>query len=543
MRRAAPALGLGLIVGIVSPRAAMAQAALPEVDFQYHAQPGDTLIGLGRRLLLEPRRWRELQARNHIADPRRIPRGSVVQIPYEWLRTSAESASVANVTGTVQRAGGTVAQGDTLPEGSVIETGSDGSVTIDLADGSVLTLQRSSTLRLDQMTRVAGVPAAHSTRLKLDSGRVETAVQPHRDVGRFEIITPVAVSAVRGTHFRDAFHGDDDQATTETLEGTVSVAGSTAAVPVSAGFGTRVERDQPPLPPVALLPPPDLSGLPSINSSATLRIAWQGVAGAKAYRVQLATDAEFHAVTADTVTSGEMASLTDVPDGNYWLRARSIDGMGLEGEDAVRRITQHLLPDPPRPVAPANAAKITGTQIHLAWTDMGPGLRYALQVARDPAFTAPVLDRSALSANAADIDELPPGQYFWRIASLNAHDEAGPWSDVHSYVQRAATTQPDVPQLTGKHLTISWQAVPGQSYRAQIARDADFKHPVFDRRLDEPRYTLRKLFPGTYYLRVQGIDPDGGAGPFGPSRRFQSPIPLWVKIATPAALALTLLLL
>ncbi len=545
-RRAAPALGLGLMLGILAPRAApvqaQAQAVISAGDFEYHAQPGDTLIGLGRRLLLEPRRWPELQSRNHIADPRRIPRGAAILIPYAWLRTGAESASVANLRGTVQRQGGQIARGDMLPEGSVIETGSDGSVTIDLADGSVVTLQKSSRLRLDQMARVIGVTAAYSIRLKLDAGRVETAVKPRRNVGRFEIITPVAVSAVRGTRFRDSFRGDDNTATAETLEGTVNVSGNAAAVPVPAGFGTRVEKDGPPLPPVALLPPPDLSDVPPINTGALLRVALHAVAGARAYRVQLAADAEFHAIAGDTVTSEDSAGFADVPDGDYWLRARSIDELGLEGTDVVRRVTQHVLPDPPQPVAPANAEKITGTQVRLAWTPAGPGARYTLQVSPDSAFAAPLLTRSALDAASAEVDGLPPGRYFWRVAALSTHDEAGRWSEVQSYVQRPAMPTPDVPTLTDRQLNLSWQAVAGVSYRLQVSRDADFRRTVLDRRLDEPHWSMHKLFPGIYYLRVQGIDPDGSAGPFGPARRFESPIPLWVKIATPAALALSLLL-
>lgn len=538
--RAVPLLGLGLLFGISASRSA--PASISTGDFQYHAQPRDTLIGLGRRLLLEPRRWQELQSRNHIGDPRRIPSGSIIRIPYEWLRTSAETASVDNLAGTVQRAGGRVVQGDKLPEGSVIETGGDGSITLDLADGSVVTLQKSSSLRLDQMTRVTGVAEAHSIRLKLQSGRVETAVKPHRDVGRFEIITPVAVSAVRGTEFRSSYSSEEDRAGTETLEGTVNVAASGAAVPVSAGFGTRVDRDRPPLPPVVLLPPPDISSLPPINTGALLRVEWHAVTGAKAYRVQLAADAQFHAITADMVTPGEVASMANVPDGDYWLRARSIDDLGLEGADAVRRMTQRQLPEPPQPIAPANTAKITGTRVDFAWVSAGPHARYSLQVANDTAFTAPVLDRSALDTAAAEVDGMPPGRYFWRVATLNARGEAGGWSEVRTYVQRPAMPMPDVPRLAGNQFDLRWQAMPGQSYRAQVSRDPDFRRIVLDRTLDEPHCSVPKPFPGTYYLRVQSIDSDGSAGPFGPARRFDSPVPLWAKIATPLAIALSLLL-
>lgn len=537
-RHAVPILGISLL-GISAPLTTSAQAI--SGNFQYHAEARDTLIGLGRRLLLEPRRWHEVQSRNHIADPRRIPRGAIIQIPYEWLKTSAESASVSSITGIVQQAGAKISPGDVLPEGSVIETGSDGSVTIDLADGSVVTLQKSTTLRLDQMTRVTGVAAAHSIRLKLESGRVETVVKPHRDVGRFEIITPVAVSAVRGTQFRDSFHGEDNRATAETLAGTVSVSGGSGAVPVPAGFGTRVERDQAPLPPVVLLPPPSLANLPSTNTTAVLRVPLQAVAGATSYRVQLATDAQFHAITADTVAAEDSASLAAVPDGDYWLRARSIDGLGLEGADSVRQIKQHVLPDPPQPLAPANSEKITGTHVRLAWADAAAGARYVLQVAADAAFTSPLLDR-ALDAAMADVDDQAPGRYYWRVATLNAHNEAGSWSAVQSYVQRAAMSIPDVPRLTGKQFDFTWAELPGESYRAQVARDPDFKHMVTEMRLEQPRWSVPKPFPGIYYLRVQAIDSDGSAGPFGEARRFVSPIPTWVKIATPVAIALSLVL-
>lgn len=536
------ALVLVLMFGGAAAPAATGQGSVPASDFQYHAQPRDTLIGLGRRLLLEPRRWRELQSRNRIIDPRRIPSGAVIQIPYEWLRTASESASVGNLSGVVRQAGNQVAQGDALPEGSVIETGRDGSVTLDLADGSVVTLQKSSTLRLEQMTRVMGVAAAHSIRLKLQSGRAETTVKPHRDVGRFEIITPVAVSAVRGTRFRNSFDSDGDRAGTETLDGAVGVAGDGGVVAVPAGFGTRVDRGKPPLPPVSLLPPPDLADLPQINTGALLRVPLRAVPGANAYRVQLARDKQFRAITVDALVLEAVASLPDVPDGDYWLRARSIDGLGLEGPDAVRQIAQRRLPDPPQLLAPINAEKITGAHVHLAWAGVGAQARYALQVAHDAAFAAPVVDRPSLDTAAAEVEDLPPGQYFWRVAALNARNEAGPWSVVQTYTQRQAMTMPDAPRLLGKMLDFSWQAIPGQGYRAQVARDVDFQHVVLDHRLDQSHWSVPPPFPGTYYLRVQAVDADGSLGEFGPPRRFQSPIPLWVKIATPVALVLTLLL-
>ena len=123
---------------------APAQSGASEAEFLYHAQNGDTLIGLGRRLLRDPLRWHDLQVRNHIATPRRIPLGTVIRIPYAWLRLSPETATVSSVAGVAVHDGKPLVSGETLAQGSRIETGVDGSVTLDLADGSVITFSFSA---------------------------------------------------------------------------------------------------------------------------------------------------------------------------------------------------------------------------------------------------------------------------------------------------------------------------------------------------------------------------------------------------------------
>jgi hypothetical protein len=516
-------------------------AASPTGDFLYHAQPRDTLIGIARRLLLDPRRWHDLQILNHIAEPRRIPRGSVVRIPYEWVRLTGQVATVVAVAGSVQSSGKKVAVGDVLPQGSVVETGADGSATLDFPDGSVVTVQKSSVLRLDEMVQVAGA-GANSIRLKLDDGRIESKVKPHRDVGRFEIVTPVAVSAVRGTEFRNSFAGADLHATAETLEGTVAVGGGTDAVAVGAGFGTRIERGKPPLKPVVLLPPPDLAQIQAVNSAPALRIQLPPVPGARKYRVQLSADPTFRTLMDDELTSDGAATIQGLPDADYWLRARSIDDLGIEGVDAVRKLTQHVLPEPPVPTNPRAGSKLNGGPIHLEWTGVGRAGSYALQLAGDSGFAAPLMTRERLAAPMADVDDLPPGTYFWRVAAVNSRGEAGSWSDVQAFTRRAAMPMPDVPRRENERLIIGWPAVESKAYRLQISRRSDFSNTVLDAPVGAAQYAVPRLRPGSYFARVQAIDADGTGGPFSPPRRFAVPIPAWVKIAAPVVLGLAILL-
>ena len=76
---------------------------------------------------------------------------------------------------------------------------------------------------------------------------------------RFEIQTPAAISAVRGTVFRVASQPGINL--TETLRGEVEVNAQGKGLAVGAGFGTRVAKGESPSTIVKLL---DAPGLPSI---------------------------------------------------------------------------------------------------------------------------------------------------------------------------------------------------------------------------------------------------------------------------------------
>jgi hypothetical protein len=312
-------------------------------------------------------------------------------------------------------------------------------------------------------------------------------------------------------------------------------------VPVPAGFGTRVEGDAPPLPPVPLLPPPDLGAAERTNASADLPLSWRPVPEAVAYRVQLAADADFHALAADIETAQPQASVAPGVDGTYWVRARSIDRFGIEGTDAVVRITQHVLPAAPAPAAPADAAKLSGPTVSFDWTPVPQAAHYALQVAPGADFAQPAVVRADPAAAHADLAAPAPGSYAWRVAAVNARGETGPWSAVRRFALRPAAPLPEVPQIQGREMRLRWEPLPAPRYRVQVAIEASFTHPLVDRITDSAAAILRKPLPGTYYVRVQGIDDDGSVGAFGPVRRFQVPVPRWLEIVLPAVVVIALL--
>jgi hypothetical protein len=427
----------------------LARAPAAEPDYVYRLVPGDTLIGVSQRLLVEPRRWPELRARNNLGRPDRLPPGTAVRIPRDWLRQSAEQARVDRPAGA--DAAATPARGAQVGEGARLVTGPGERITLDLADGSVITIGEDSSVGIELMRRVDGT-GARDTRLQIERGGVETKVQPQREGSRFEIRTPVAISAVRGTGFRQEFDAVAGLDRTGVAEGAVTVAGAAATadamagtgaapgIAVEAGFGTVSDAAGGPRPPVRLLPPPDLSALPGAFDQDRVDPAFPPVAGAVAYRGELFADAALRDLRAARTAATPALDFGAVADGRYVLRVRAVDALGLAGEDAAREITRQRVPDRPEVRGPAPGAAIAGTQVRLQWAPVASAVRYRVQVATDAVFAAPLLDRDDVTAPELLATTLPAGGFHWRVAGIDARGATGPWSTPAS-----ATLQPPPP--------------------------------------------------------------------------------------------------
>ncbi|RVT53345.1 FecR domain-containing protein [Rubrivivax albus] len=347
------AVSLAVLVslGAAAPLTAAAQVPLEHLHVTV---PGDTLIGIGRQLLAEPRRWRAVARLNRIADPDRIPVGARLRIPVAWMRTEPRPATLLGSIGTVQAPA-------TLDEGSEVVTGDDGHAVVRLVDGTVLRLRPRSRLGLTESRVVPDTPVTRA-RARLGSGRVEVDAAPARggEPG-FRIDTPQGVLGVRGTRFRVASDTEPARSRGEVTEGVVAVSG---AVPgqqrVQAGFGTVIDTSGRVADPVRLLPAPDLAPLPRLQERVLVRFVVPTpavMAGVVAWRAQLARDARFEQVLGDLRVAhrpeGSELRFVGLPDGDYLLRVRGVDALGLEGLDADLPFRLKARPEPPLPSAPA----------------------------------------------------------------------------------------------------------------------------------------------------------------------------------------------
>ena len=335
---------------------------------------------------------------------------------------------------------------------------------------------------------------------------------------------------------------------TEVLEGRVAVnARDQRGAVLPHGFGAVVVPGQAAIAPVALLPAPDLSRIAPLTQSVRPELAWPEVPGAHGYRVQVSDHPRFDSLRVDLEVEAPRAQLPALDAGRYAIRVRAVDKDGLEGRDAVTALQIDDQPAPPYSIAPAAGSVVRTPEVVLRWTKAPGAAAYDYEIAGATGFTEPVARaRVDDTASIRLHDPLPPGDYAWRIRSVDASAKPGPFGDCLAFTVRplAEVTAIDTAAANDtRDVTFRWQAgQPGQRYRFQMSRTPDFRKTDVDMLVDQAEVTLPRLRSGTWYLRAQTIDVDGFEGPFPAPQQVDVPC-RWCRIGAGAGALLILLAL
>jgi len=500
-------------------------------EWIYSVVKGDTLSEFSEKHLYKTSYWKQLQKINNIADPKRIPENTKLRIPIQWIKSQPASAEVINVEGDViahakdSQSPQKVSTGQQLNLGDHLETYSQSSVLIRFADGSEILVLQNSKIDFNHMTQY-GETGMVDSRIRLLSGDIESHAETQKgNAARFEIHTPAAISAVRGTHFRTSYTAQDTQAHVEVLEGGVAVKGAKTTRLVRAGYGTQVVKNKAPLTPKKLLPAPELLAYPTPIETIGSQIRWKNTAGATSYRFTIAGSSEFGTVLWDSDSARNAISLPDLPDDTYSIQLRAVDKYGIEGLVREQTITLNAHPQPPFPVAPNNDATIRGDAPVLEWTQSSEAVSYRLQVASDTQFTNIVVDRSALSNHRYTATELTPTHtYYWRVASISNSGEQGPFGTSRNVnVKPVPATPVTSLEQNEREIKLSWAVgLPDESYQIQIASDSAFTSIITDTTATEPEITLERP-EGYRYVRVRSLAEDGFAGAWGATQELTPP--------------------
>jgi hypothetical protein len=314
--------------------------AAEEEYWEYTFRPGDSIWKIAEKYTTSVNNWLEIRELNkiHEGPDRRIPPGARILIPVSMLKLQPVPAVVIAVSGgpSLVRAGGDRIEatiGAELYSGDRVVTGDGQRLRMQFADQSELQVLPNSEVVLDKLSHHKQTGMV-DTRIRLNSGRVNTRVKKLKPDSHYEIKTPAATTAVRGTEYRLSTESVLISRA-EVTEGYIGVSAGGTDKDVNEGYGIIAEKGKPLPEPVKLLPPPEISDNLSTDMT-RLKVSWNKLEGAKYYRYQLATDEEFNQVVVDSTTDDSTIELTDLPPARYYLRVNGVDQYKLEGLDATR---------------------------------------------------------------------------------------------------------------------------------------------------------------------------------------------------------------
>ena len=514
-------------LSIVSGSAAMAaQAHAPtSSDWVYTLSPGETLESVARDLLVRSISSGQLRQYNRLDKQAEPGEGDTIRIPLSWMQRQPDPARITSVTGNVQLISAAdsrsrPARSHTLVRvGDAIKTGS-GTATIELANGTLIRLSPDSHMVFNCMTQF-GKSGMVDTRLRLDQGQVNIRVEPlSGDKSRFEVETPSAVAAVRGTVFTLQTSGTGTRLAV--TQGAVDFGrpGKTQRIP--AGYSASVSDTPNTGLAIRRLPPaPQLNPLPPRLTTLPVEISWQPAATGQ-YQLDI-LDLNSGTWVDSRRIQGDHTSINALDNGTYDIQLSAIDARGLASIPASATIEVDLQAKAATLVAPQDSATAEDNMPEFRWALNGNSEQARVEIARNSTFTS-MVTTSEWTPDTSALPEKPlePGTYFWRVVT-----RAGGDSTSTSEIRKLEIdgSLPPVHIISVNYVDhqvrVFWEKVNGaKGYLLQLSEEPEFTHVIKEATLPDTTAALR-LIPGRrYFVRLKAISDGSLSGRWGPGREL-----------------------
>ena len=236
-----------------------------------------------------------------------------------------------------------------------------------------------------------------------------------------------------------------------------------------------------------------------------------------------------------TAAPDEALEIDGLEDGNYTLRTFGLDEEGLEGtpSDAIE-LKIRINPLPPMIASPASDDSIRAETVELAWLKVRDATTYHVQLAEDDQFTTAISENPAIEKTRFRTAPLHPGTYYFRVRSIADDGYAGKWSEVQRFTILPPPPAPttDKPEMSDNLLHLRWRPL-GETitYHVQVASDEGFTGAMLvDEKVGIPAITIpAPEKPGTYFVRVRGVEKEGRAGQFSAPQSItvEKRFPFW----------------
>lgn len=528
-----------VLAGLILPASAQAEISIsrgseatasgfgsPDIpEWTYTVDAEDTVQDIAKRFLTKGIPSSRILRHNNLVDADELETGDTIKLPLSWLQQQPEPARAASVSGQVMLLSGRNGRKRPLTSGALIRVGDEiishsGSTSVELADGSVIRLSPNSRLAFNRLTRY-GKSGMVDTRLRLNDGELETQVEPFLEDGsRFEIETPSAVAAVRGTMF--TLQTDPTGTDLRVTDGTVAFGprGKTRVIP--EGYSARVANGGSGDMSIRRLPPaPEMNQLPAQITQLPESLSWEPN-GAPRYRINI-----FEADTGRWIQSSTQDAtdykLDLLDNGKYQIQLAALDSRGIAGMPGIVDFEVDLQARAAELTMPAPGEAVNDDMPEFRWQLRGKNEVARIEIAEDESFSNVI----ATSEWAPDQQGLPsrplsPGKYYWRVVT-----EAGGNSVATSEIRTVVIngTLPPVRIISVNYVDnqvrVFWEKVHTASeYRLQLSEEPTFRNIVKEAELADTTAALRLLPGRRYFVRLKALSDGPLESRWGPGREL-----------------------
>lgn len=514
---------LSLTRGSAATIANSSNQTVPE--WIYTLKAGESFTEVASDLLIKTHSSGRLLQYNAINNAAMLGEGDRIRIPLSWLKRQPNPARVTSVSGSVQLISGIDGRKKPLIKDALIRVGDEvlsaaGAATIALADGSEVRISPDSRLIFNQLTQY-GKSGMVDTRLRLNHGEVHTRVKPVIQGGaRFEIETPSAVAAVRGTAF--SLQTGPEGTRLQVTEGVVEFGAPNRSHQIPAGYSATVASNSSSKLNIRRMPAaPEINPLPPVLKQLPAEMTWKSGQTAK-YRLDIFETESGRWVESREV-GGNRFDISRLDNGQYVVHLAALDPQGMAGMPGIVPLEVDLQARTASLLTPENGGSVNDDMPEFRWALNGENEVARVEIAEDDAFRNLVATSEWAPGTAAlPSRPLSPGQYYWRVVT-----EAGGNS--------VATTQPRKLIVNGtlppvriisinyidSQVRVFWEKVDtAANYRLQLAEEPGFNDIIKEATLPDTTAALR-LIPGRrYFVRLKALSDGPLQSRWGPGREL-----------------------
>ena len=444
-------------------------------DWLYSVKKGETLWGLCEKYTTKSTCWLEIGEYNGVAYPRIMAPGTRIKFPIAWLKTAPTPVELTFVRGDVRVVSDSGDQqpahvGQNVFMGDSVITGEDSSVTLLFADGSVSVVGDQSTVTMDLLS-IDNNTAIVDSRILLKRGTVSTKVpkyspddsgslgenkndsigSPHtgdvasntaeqkhnlqkrkpRQRSYFQVTTPSAVAAVRGTDFTVSAGETGEFMRGEVYSGGIAVSKYDVSdsslsndrkkkeQALAAGFGLVVQRGEAIPEPVALLAAPEFEQLAD-QQTLPLSLHWKEVPNASYYAIHVFAGEQSNQLIHNEQIDAPSWDGRHLMEGCYTFEVRAIDANNLRGHASTANTCIVY-----QPIAPQAVYDVTQNQ--LVWESVDYVSSYRVEFSNSATFKK-VMAKNAVKNTGEQhyrfdlTDEMATSYKYVRVVAVSASD-------------------------------------------------------------------------------------------------------------------------